>query len=70
MIMQMILLMSILEQLIDCKGRKRRMTLSCSKNLSLLFHGITSKHKCDFYCLSCFDSFRTEEKLNLMQKNM
>ena len=44
------------------------MTLSLSKKLSLLFHGITSKHKGDFDCLNCFDFFRTEEKLDLMKK--
>ena len=31
----------------DSKWRKRRMTLSCSKKLSALFYGITSKY---FYC--------------------
>ena len=66
--MQMILLMSLSRQMIDCKRRKRRITLSCSKKLSLLFHGITSKHTGNFYCLNCFDSFRTEEKLSLMKK--
>ena len=30
--------------------------------LSLL-RGITSNHKEDFYCLNCFHSFRTENKL-------
>ena len=31
--------------------------------MSALFKGITSNHKRDFYCLNCFDSFRTENKL-------
>ena len=40
------------------------MALSCSKKkLSALLHGITSKHEDDFYCLNCFHSFRTENKL-------
>ena len=33
------------------------------KSFSALFRGITSKHKGDFYCLNCFHSFRTENKL-------
>ena len=32
------------------------------KKLSELLHGITSKHKGDFYCLNCLHSFRTENK--------
>ena len=33
------------------------------KKLSVLFRGTTSTHARDFYCLSCFHSFRTENKL-------
>ena len=33
------------------------------KILSALFRGITSKHEGDFFCLNCFHSFRTENKL-------
>ena len=33
------------------------------KSLSALLKGITSNHKGDFYCLNCFDSYRTEKKL-------
>ena len=33
------------------------------KNLSGLFKGITSNHDGDFYCLSCFHSYRTKSKL-------
>ena len=44
------------------------MALSCSKRLSALLHGITSKHKGDFYCLSCLHSFRTENKLKSHEK--
>ena len=33
-----------------------------AKKLSALLHGITSKHKGDFYCLNCLHSFRTENK--------
>ena len=33
------------------------------KKLSTLFKGITSKHNGNFYCLNCFYSFRTENKL-------
>ena len=32
------------------------MALFCSKYVSALLHGIT----CDFHCLNCFHSFRTE----------
>ena len=33
------------------------------RKLSALFRGITSKHYEDFYCLNCFCSYRTENKL-------
>ena len=33
------------------------------KSLSALFRGITSKHQVDFYCLNCFQSYTTENKL-------
>ena len=33
------------------------------KKLSALFTGIASKHKGDFYCLNCFQSHRTKNKL-------
>ena len=33
------------------------------KNLPGLLKGITSTHKEDFYCLSCFHSYRTKNKL-------
>ena len=33
------------------------------KNLSRLLRGITCNHKEDFYCLSCFHSYRTENEL-------
>ena len=36
--------------------------LSCSKKLSALLRGTTSKHRSDFNCLSCFHSFATENK--------
>ena len=39
------------------------------KNLSGLLRGITSNHKEDFYCLNCFHSYRTENRLE-KQKNM
>ena len=39
------------------------MTLFCSQKLSALLRGITSKHNRDFYCLNCFHSFATENKL-------
>ena len=33
------------------------------KSFSALFRGITSKHEGDFYCLNCFQSYTTENKL-------
>ena len=38
------------------------MALSCSKTLSALLRGITSKHYGGFYCLNCFFSFAEENK--------
>ena len=32
------------------------------KKLSALSKGVTTKHHCDFYCLNCIYSFRTEDK--------
>ena len=34
------------------------------KNLSRLLRGITSNHKEDFYCLNCFHSYKTKQKIN------
>ena len=44
------------------------MALSCSKKLSALLRGITSKHYGDFYCLNCVHSFRTKNKLESHKK--
>ena len=38
------------------------------KNLSRLLRGITSNHKEDFYCLNCFHSYRTRNKLEAHKK--
>ena len=38
------------------------------KKTSALLHGITLKHKGDFYCLNCLHSFRTENKLKSHEK--
>ena len=38
------------------------------KILSALFRGITSKHEGDFYCLNCFQSYTTENKLKNHKK--
>ena len=38
------------------------------KRLSVLFRGITSKHNGDFYCLNCFQSYTTENKLKKHKK--
>ena len=47
---------------------KKRLALSCSKKLSALLHGITSKHKGDFYFLNCHHSFRTENNVKYHEK--
>ena len=38
------------------------------KSISALFRGITSSHVEDFYCLNCFHSYRTKEKLKKHEK--
>ena len=38
------------------------------KNLPGLLRGITSTHKEDFYCLNCFHSYRTRNKLQSVTK--
>ena len=38
------------------------------KNLSRLLRGITFNHKEAFYCLNCFHSYRTENKLKAHKK--
>ena len=38
------------------------------KNLSRLLRGITSNLKEDFYCLNCFHSYRTKNKLEAYKK--
>ena len=38
------------------------------KNLPGLLRGITSNHKEDFYCLNCFRSYRTRNKLEAHKK--
>ena len=38
------------------------------KNLSRLLRGITSNHDGDFYCLNCFHSYRTKNKLDSHKK--
>ena len=38
------------------------------KSLSALFREITSKREGDFYCLNCFQSYTTENKLKKHKK--
>ena len=38
------------------------------KSLSRLLRDITSNHDGDYYCLNCFHSYRTENKLNAHNK--
>ena len=44
------------------------MALSCSKKISAVLHGTTSKHRANFYCLNCLHSFKTENKLKSHEK--
>ena len=44
------------------------MALSYSKKLLALLRKITSKHHCNFYFLSCLQSFATESKRKFCQK--
>ena len=39
------------------------------KSFSVLFRGVTSKHEGDFYCLNCFHSYATENKLKKHKKD-
>ena len=38
------------------------------KSISRLLRGITSNHDGDFYCLNCFHSYRTKNKLEKHEK--
>ena len=38
------------------------------KSLPALLRGVTSNHVGDFYCLNCFHSYRTEQKLKGHEK--
>ena len=44
-------------------SNREKMSLSCSKKLSALLIGITSKNNGDFYCQRSFHSFTTKIKL-------
>ena len=39
------------------------------RSLSGLLRGISSNHDGDYYCLNCFHSYRTENKLNVHNKH-
>ena len=45
------------------KFEGRRWHYLAAKKLSALVRGITSKNHGDFYCLNCFHSFATENKV-------
>ena len=44
------------------------MALSYSKKFTRITKEITSTHKEDFYCLNCFHSYRTKNKLEAHKK--
>ena len=48
--------------------QKRKLALSCIKNLSALLRDITSKHKSDSNCLNCLHSFATKIDLDYIKK--
>ena len=52
----------------DSKWRKRKLALSCSKKLSALVRGTTSKHDSDFYCLNFLYFLRKETRLKSHEK--
>ena len=49
----------ILLMITDCK----KWHYLAAKSLSALLRGITSNHNGDFYCLNCFHSYNTKNKL-------
>ena len=44
------------------------MALSCSEKFIGVITGVTANHKEDFYCLNCFHSCRTKNKLDAHKK--
>ena len=52
----------------DFKCRKRMLALSCSKKLSALLRGKTSKHDSNFYFFNCFHFLKTESKFKSHEK--
>ena len=42
------------------------MRLPCQKKISALLKGIIPKYDGEFYCLNCFHSYSTENKLKNM----
>ena len=52
--------------LMNCDGQKLHYLVV--ENLSGLLRGITSNHKEDFYCLNCFHSYSTKNKLEAHKK--
>ena len=50
---------------LNCKKQKngKKLHYLAVKSLPALLRGITSKNNGDFYCLNCFHSFTTENKL-------
>ena len=44
------------------------MALSCSKKNTRVIKGIKSRHNGHFYCLNCFHSYATENKLRKHEK--
>ena len=49
-------------------GEKRKWHYLAVKKLFALLRGITSKYYGNFYCLNCFHSFATENKLQSHKK--
>ena len=49
-------------------NQRRGIALSCSKKLSALLRGTTSKHVGDFYCLNCLHYFRRKNEFESRNK--
>ena len=52
-------------QISDGKGTWHYIAI---KSIPALFKGISSSHKGDYYCLNCFNSYRTKQKLDDHEK--
>ena len=52
----------------EAKSKQQQWHYVAVKKLSALLRKITSKNNADFYCLNCFHSYRTKDKLESHKK--